>query len=129
MRNSFFVCIYDKLFAKFVPEYQPTTSMKTVAATHPIPRKPASPAVWLALTALAALIFAVTIHYTATQTTPQDHRLNMAKSSGRNEPHANSKAREQARQEYEKVKREFELWDKNPKKHRKRKNLFKNSEN
>lgn len=90
--------------------------MKTITSAHPIPRKSASPAVWLVLTALAALIFAVTMHYTAIQTTPQDYRLKMEKSSGRNDPHANQKARESAQQKYEEAKREFEYWDKKPKK-------------
>ena len=40
----------------------------------------------------------------------------MEKSSGKNGKHANPKARESAEQEYQKVKQQFQEWDKKPNK-------------
>lgn len=40
----------------------------------------------------------------------------MDKSNGRNEPHVNQKARDKAQQEYEKVREEFQQWNRKPNK-------------
>ena len=71
---------------------------------------------FLLLVLLLALICAVTANYTPPPDILQDNRLKTEKKSGRNEPHANQKAKESAQQKYEKVKQEFEHWDKKPKK-------------
>lgn len=46
----------------------------------------------------------------------QKERVNMEKSSGRNEKHSNPKARSKAEEQYRKAKEEFDQLDKKPKK-------------
>jgi membrane protein implicated in regulation of membrane protease activity len=55
----------------------------------------------------------------------RDHNLRMEKSSGKNGKHANAKARESAENQYQKVKPEYEYWDKKPNKTPDEKNLVK----
>lgn len=91
--------------------------MKPHATAYSNPHKTTFPAYgWLALVVASTLIYAITAHYTAPLNIPTDYRLKMEKKSGRNDPHANQKARESAQQKYEEAKREFEYWDQKPKK-------------
>ena len=72
------------------------------------------------------LVFAISTYLFQLQ--PQllrDHQLQMEKSSGKNEKHANPKARDSAQQQYEKAKQEFEFWDKKPNKTPEEKNFVK----
>lgn len=91
--------------------------MRSIATTHHTPSKASSPTLWvLIIGMICALFYAITVHYTAPLNISTDFQLKMEKKSGRNEPHANQKARERAQQKYEEAKREFEYWDKKPKK-------------
>ena len=54
---------------------------------------------------LAFLTVSIPIYYQPV------HELKMEKDSGKNGKHSNPKARESAEQEYQKVKKEFEYWD------------------
>ena len=69
------------------------------------PVHPVNPLPWL-LGILALLLALFAWQHLAQQTA--DHQLRMEKSSGRNGQHANQKAKENAAEEYEKAKAEFE---------------------
>lgn len=68
----------------------------------------------LALLLFAALTLAIPVYYSHTM--PSENQRRMEKSTGRNGKHANPKARESAEQEYQRVKEQFQEWDKKPNK-------------
>jgi hypothetical protein len=55
---------------------------------------------------------------------PPKDRLNMEKSSGKNGKHSNPKARQSAEEEYQKIKQEYNEWDKKPKKNSGRQRIY-----
>lgn len=63
-----------------------------------------------------ASTFAVLSYYQSQRNDTETGRIRMDKSSGRNDPHANQKAREKAQQEYEKIRDEFQNWNRKPNK-------------
>jgi hypothetical protein len=91
--------------------------MKPHATAYSNPHKTTFPAYgWLALVVASTLIYAITAHYTAPLNIPTDYRLKMEKSSGRNDPHANQKARDKAQEDYDKVREELQEWNRKPNK-------------
>ena len=55
-------------------------------------------------------------YYKAQPNDDEIGRVRMDKSNGRNEPHVNQKARDKAQQEYEKIRDEFQNWNRKPNK-------------
>lgn len=60
--------------------------------------------------------FTASYYYTTRPPDAETGRIRMDKSSGRNEPHVNQKARDKANQEYEKIREEFQNWNRKPNK-------------
>lgn len=72
---------------------------------------------WVLMLIIAiASTFAVLSYYQSQRNDTETGRIRMDKSSGRNDPHANQKAREKAQQEYEKIRDEFQNWNRKPNK-------------
>lgn len=72
---------------------------------------------WVLMLIIAtASTFAVLSYYQSQRNDTETGRIRMDKSSGRNDPHANQKARDKAQQEYEKVREEFQNWNRKPNK-------------
>lgn len=93
--------------------------MNTVTHSHSNSHKSTTPVTgWLILALCFALICAIASHYVALPGAYQNNQLKMEleKSGGRNEPHANQKAREKAQQEYEKAREEYQEWNRKPNK-------------
>lgn len=70
----------------------------------------------LILTIGIASTFAALSYYQMQRNDTETGRMRMDKNSGRNEPHANQKARDKAQQEYEKIREEFQNWNRKPNK-------------
>ncbi len=65
---------------------------------------------------LGVITFALPYYYVQNQPEVRENIREMEKSSGKNGKHVNQKARESAEQEYQKVKNEFQQWDRKPNK-------------
>lgn len=93
--------------------------MEAFTSAEQMPAKTALPLRGILLfIVLGILAFFTSIYLSQPLPDPlrDDNRLKMEKSSGRNEKHANPKARESAKQQYEKAKQELQQWDKKPNK-------------
>ena len=85
--------------------------MSTLTTTHK--GSPFSGKLLLIAMFLGILTLAIPYYY---QPDVQENIREMSKDSGKNGKHANPKARESAEREYQKVKAEFEQWDRKPNK-------------
>ena len=86
----------------------------TASKSHP-GNTPISGKLLMVAAVLGVLTLAVPVYFSQTLP-PPDTPLKMEKSSGKNEKHANPKARETAEQEYEKVKEQLQEWNRKPNK-------------
>jgi hypothetical protein len=87
--------------------------MQSVATAHHNPLNANTPILWVLFT---GIILVLSYAITAPLNLPPDHQLKMEKSSGRNDPHANQKARDKAQEEYDKVREELQQWNRKPNK-------------
>jgi hypothetical protein len=92
--------------------------MSTFATPHPNTdlKRSSSGRYLLLLPLVFGLTCAAFYYYKAQPNDDEIGRVRMDKSSGRNEPHANQKARDKAQQEYEKIRKEFQNWNRKPNK-------------
>ena len=91
--------------------------MSTYTTPHPNTSVKLGPAGLLLLLFSLVIGSTFTVYYHTTRPNEDEiGRVRMDKSSGRNDPHANQKAREKAQEDFEKVRDEFQNWNRKPNK-------------